>query len=488
MSINRPDPVAFVSNPRNRKIHFIGIKGTGMVALAEVLHARGARITGSDVPEHFFTDRILDSLGLTPRSGFSADNLPTDTEIVIHSAAYGVENPEIVRSDERGIPRYVYPEVLGAFSRTRMSLAIAGVHGKTTTTGIAGSIVAAAQLPAIVIAGSAIAGFGDRATVEYGDRYLIAETCEYRRHFMEFSPTVLLVTSVESDHQDFFPALEDMYRAFVDFGMKIAPGGSLVYCADDPGATEVASRLRHRRTDITFRSYGISRNADVVIRDRRPAPGKNVFRLSVDQASAATDWELHVPGEHLILNAAGAVTAIEELLRCDNLHLDRDAARAGVSAYAGARRRSEILGEVNGILVLDDYGHHPTAIRRTLEGFRDFYPGRRLIVDFMSHTVSRTTALLPEFGAAFSAADVVIVNGIYASAREKLSDGGKSAQDLVNQIAAHQQPVYGEEDFTKAAELAETILKPGDIFVTMGAGDNFRVAELVLRRLKEKSA
>lgn len=472
-------PEDLLSTLAGTRIHFVGIKGTGMTALAEIMHNRGALVTGSDVPEEFYTDRILSDLGLTVHTDFSAKHIHRKIDLVVHSAAYGEDNPEIAAADQAGLPRYTYPEILGALSRRSRSLAVSGVHGKTTTAALTGMVARELGIPATVVVGSAVEGFGDRATLQKGERYLIAETCEYRRHFLYYFPTVLLITSVEPDHQDFFPTREDMYNAFIDFGRNIVPEGTLVYCADDSGAAEVAQQISRNRPDVTVVSYGTEIPAEFQIQDIEMKAGEIGFSIR----GVPGEWTLRMPGRHLVLNTAGALLSLRELLQKDGIEIDWSRARRGIYRFSGVKRRSEFLGEVDGVLFIDDYGHHPTAIRTTLSGYREFYPGRRIVVDFMSHTVSRTAALLSEFGSAFSDADIVLVNDIYTSARET-GNGTVSVADLAQEIGKHHPQVFLEPDFSGAEERALGLLRRGDIFVTMGAGDNFRVAESVKRRME----
>jgi len=240
-------------------IHLVGAKGTGMTALAEILHHNGAILSGSDVPDVFYTDTILSSLGVKLASPFDVKNLPPDADLVIYSAAYSIEgNPELSAAHEKGIPIFSYPEALGALSAHSESAGIAGVHGKTTTTAFAGLLIKALELPATVLAGSAVANFDDRCTFIHGNTYFIAETCEYRKHFLNFKPRWIVITSVESDHQDYFPTYEAIRDAFLEYVMSLPQGGTLVYCADEKGAVEVADLALQKGKIFTLLSMVFS--------------------------------------------------------------------------------------------------------------------------------------------------------------------------------------------------------------------------------------
>ena len=221
-------------------IHLVGVKGTGMCALAELLVSAGAVITGSDVDEVFYTDSILASLGVDVRS-FKKDSLDGDTVFVVRSAAYDGTNPVVAEALKRGLPMLTYPEALGNLSARYDASAVAGVHGKTTTTALAGTVLRALGSPATVVVGSAVAGFGNRSTWTGGGRFMVAETCEYRRHFLHYHPRRIILTSVEPDHQDYYPGYDSIRAAFLEFLDKLPDGGDLIYCSDDSGALEIAT-------------------------------------------------------------------------------------------------------------------------------------------------------------------------------------------------------------------------------------------------------
>ncbi len=476
---------------RGLRIHLVGAKGTGMAAFAEILSSRGAVLSGSDVAEAFFTDEILARIGLPCRE-FAAANVRPEHEFVIHSSAYRRDtHPELVEADRLGLPVLLYTEALGDFSRQRDSSGVAGVHGKTTTTALAGVAATALDLPATVLAGSVVGSFGDRATLIGGDRFFIAETCEYRRHFLSFSPRRIVLTSVESDHQDYYPTYESIRDAFVEYALSLPEGGVLVYCADDPGATEVAALAAARRADLVLVPYGFSAEGSWRIGSYRAADERACFTI----AAFDGEFALRVPGRHLALDACAAV-ALAALVRADLDGLPPSEApraaraflpalKAGLEGFSGSRRRSEILGEAGGVVFMDDYGHHPTAIRTTLRGLKEFYPRRRLVVDFMSHTYSRTKALLDEFAASLADADAVWLHRIFASARE-VPDGTVDGRTLYERTAALRPEVrYVEEPLDAVDDIAAS-LRPGDLFITMGAGDNYLAGRAVFERFKAR--
>ncbi|MBU1079746.1 MAG: hypothetical protein KKB59_04590, partial [Spirochaetes bacterium] len=308
-----------------------------------------------------------------------------------------------------------------------------------------------------------------------GDELLIAETCEYRRHFLAFKPRRLILTSVEPDHQDYYPDYESIVAAFVEYISTLPPGGAVVYCADDPGAVDALNRARKARPDLRGVPYGFRADGEFGLEGYEARGERGIFRLRGLDA----EWRVRVPGRHLALDAAAAIAL------CATVVADREGGRrlgpgeleamaAALEAFSGSRRRSEVLGEAAGTLFMDDYGHHPTAVRSTLAGLREFYPERRLVVSFMSHTCSRTRALLDDFAGSFTDADLVVLHKIYPSAREAPDPGmtGKVLYERALEMGA--DALYFEEPLDALPALRAE-LRSGDLFVTMGAGDNWKL-------------
>lgn len=460
-------------------IHLIGAKGTGMCALAELLVSAGAVVTGSDVEEIFYTDSILADLGVSVRC-FEKESLGDDTVFVVRSAAYDGTNPVVAEALDRGLPMLTYPEALGDLSTRYDASAVAGVHGKTTTTALAGTVLRALGSPATVVVGSAVAGFGDRSTWTGGDRFMVAETCEYRRHFLHYHPRRIILTSIESDHQDYYPDYDSIRAAFLEFLDKLPDGGDLIYCCDDPGALEVAKEIAGKRSDIRLYPYGESAEGAWKVIPGDPEAGKNSFHIGAFNR----EFQLAVPGRHVVMDAVAALALSYLLKREESEYFDADVAAEALAGFRGSRRRSEIVGEAGGILVMDDYAHHPTAISTTLKGLKAFYPDRRLIVDFMPHLFSRTAALLDDFAGSFGDADVLILHPIYASAREK-NDGSVTGRILWEKAASRRsgrQTLYCETLDEAAGELSG-ILQPDDLFITLGAGNNWPLGRRILKEI-----
>jgi UDP-N-acetylmuramate--alanine ligase len=483
------------SRPGSR-VYFVGIKGTGMCALAELMVNSGVKVCGSDINEVFYTDAILQELGIPYYQSFEAEHIQGPIDLVIHSAAYSPEtNPELAEALKRGLPVLKYTDALGAYSAGFDSAGVTGVHGKTTTTALAGTLIRGAGLPAQILAGSAVAGFMGRSTLTLGNKYFVAETCEYRKHFLSFHPKHIILTAVESDHQDFFPTYESIRDAFVEYGRLLPPGAELIYCADDPGAVEVAGILEKENRGIAFVPYGFTAPGDF---------GITAFEVQDERTRMSLrgfpgELRLRVPGRHTALDAAAALALTSSLVRTEfgnggnNGREEggwtgerRENVRKALEEFGGSKRRSEILGEAGGILFMDDYGHHPTAIRTTLEGLKAFYPRRRLVVSFMSHTYTRTAALLDGFAASFEKADVVFLHKIYASAREAY-DGGVDGKTLYEKTKALRGGVFYVDEPLDAVKPLTEKLQPGDLFLTLGAGNNWPLGEKLLQYFRERA-
>jgi UDP-N-acetylmuramate--alanine ligase len=473
------DSLSTILRP-SASIYFVGIKGTGVCALAELIHGMGLKTAGSDTNEVFYTDGILKELGIPFHETFDPAHISGNIDLIIHSAAYNAENNvELAEAGRKNIPLMSYPQALGAYSAGFDSTGIAGVHGKTTTTAMAGCLVRGLGLPGQVLVGSAVSNFGGRSTWAQGapgmpgDKYFIAETCEYRRHFLLYHPKRIVLTAVESDHQDYFPTYESIRDAFVEYCRLLPSGGELIYCADDPGASEVANIIKNEDRGIVLTPYGFTAQGDFHVASYRVENERAYFRVNAFNL----ELTLPVPGRHQALNAAAAIALASSLLKKESARTDltQFAVKKALEEFKGSKRRSEILGEAGGILFMDDYGHHPTAIKTTLDGLRDFYHTRRLVVSFMSHTYTRTAALLYEFAASLAEADVLFLHKIYASAREKF-DGhinGRSIMEKIESLPAKRAELYYTDEPIDAFEQLKNILKPGDLFLTLGAGSNW---------------
>ena len=453
-----------------------------MAALAEFLHDRGVRVSGSDSAEVFYTDAILKELGIPYYEGFDANHIGRGKEapdLVVYSDAYSFsKNPEMAEAQKLDIPVCQYSEALGAYSELSDSTGIAGVHGKTTITAMAGTIMRGAGLPVQVLAGSAVKSFGNRSTLTMGNKYFVAETDEYRRHFLFFSPQRIILSAVEPDHQDYYPDYNSIREGFLEYLWKLPSGGELFYCADDPGASEAAGIIAWEKRNLRLIPYGFTAEGDWGIISHTGGTGYQRIKLR----GLNEEFELRIPGKHSCVNAAAAIALTSSLIHKEYGGWNREKelqVKEALKNFAGSRRRSEIIGEAGGILFMDDYGHTPTEVKTTTQGFKEFY-GRRLVLSFMSHTYTRTAALLDEFASSFEYADILILHKIYGSARE-VYKGGVTGYSLYEKVRAKMgDRVFYVEEPEDAVDMVKGLLRSGDLFVTMGAGDNWKLGKELL--------
>ena len=468
---------------RGRAVHLVGIAGQGMSALAEVLLARGAVVTGADVDEPFFTTPVLERIGV-PVLPFDAGNV-NGADLVVFSAAYDPErHPELRAAREAGVPLCNYPQALGALSAQCEAVAVCGTHGKTTITAMLGTLLDVLELPATVLVGSSVSGFGGRSTLNRGTELLAAETCEYRRHFLHYHPDRIVLSGVEWEHVDYFTDYRDTVDAFVQFCRRLPHGGELIYDADEAGAVDVAAAVEAERADVVRTPVGSTAAGPYRLHGATLAAGRTGFRI----AAFPGEFALSVPGLHSVKDAALAVAAATSLYRSGRGDSpDFSAVSRALSRFSGTRRRSEVVGDAGGVTFVEDYGHHPTEVRVTLTGLRHFFGNRPLVVDFMPHTFSRTDRLLEDFATVFGDAERVILHDIYASARER-NDSGISGMALYRAVKRRHSAVEytpGVDD-DEALELAQRSVRPGDVFVTMGAGDNWKLGERLRERLVQE--
>ncbi|MGE4273932.1 MAG: UDP-N-acetylmuramate--L-alanine ligase [Desulfitobacterium sp.] len=441
-------------------IHFVGIKGTGMSALAQVTaQIEGAEITGSDVSERFFTDAVLERANI-PVLPFAAANVEK-SDIVVASAAYNENHEEISRARELNIPVYSYAQFLGRLMSKKRGIAVSGTHGKTTTTAMIGLTLLQSGIDPTIVVGSDVPSIGGNAYSGQGD-FFLAESCEYRRHFLNYSPEYLIITNIEFDHPDYFHNLDDVILAFSEIAQKIPPQGKIFIWHEDPHRESIHSQA----PIITF---GFSEDADICAKDIQFHDGGSSMKIMA-HGTHLGDLHLHVSGKHNILNALAAIAL------CLEIGIPPEQILKNLGLFNGTKRRFEQIGMNAGALIVDDYAHHPTEIRSTLEGARLSFPDRRIRAVFQPHTFSRTEKLLREFSESFQAADEVVIADIFASAREKNLNtvSSSSLADLICQQGGNARYINsldGIRDY-----LAQT-LAPEDLVLTLGAGDIYKVGQ-----------
>jgi UDP-N-acetylmuramate--alanine ligase len=457
---------------RGRRVHFIGIGGAGLSAIARVLMGQGAEVSGSDMVLSPVAEALARD-GARVFAGHRAENV-TDAELVVVSSAVPASNVEVQAAQAGGIPVLKRPELLEQMMDGRLGVAVAGTHGKTTTTAMISSILLEAGRDPTFIVGGVIAGLGTNARVGQGPLFVI-EADEYDRTFLSLTPKVAVVTNVEHDHPDCYPTFTDFRAAFEEFVSLVPRDGLLVACWDDPVGRDLGEQRRAAGEDVTF--FGLARGAEWRAEEIRPNFAGGVDFLATCPSNETRQVlglvRLRLPGAH---NASNAIAA---LAVADFLGVPFHVARDALTEFRGVGRRFEVKGEASGVVVVDDYAHHPTEIQATLLAARQRFPQWPLWAVWQPHTYSRTKTLLADFAQAFGEADHVIVLPIYA-ARETDTLGVSSA-DVV--AAMQHLDVRCAGSLDEAVVWLGTEVRPGGVVLTLGAGDGCRVGEWLLEVL-----
>jgi UDP-N-acetylmuramate--alanine ligase len=447
-------------------IHFVGIGGIGMSGIAELLLNLGYKVSGSDVKRSDITDR-LKKLGGTIFKGHSAENIK-EADVVVVSSAIAADNPEVQAAGKASIPVIPRAEMLAELMRLKYSIAIAGAHGKTSTTSIVASVLAEGRLDPTVVIGGKLKSIGSNAVLGKGD-FIVAEADESDGSFLKFSPTIAVVTNIDKEHLDFYADLDAIKTVFLNFLDRIPFYGLAVLCLDNEPIQDLIPRMKKRYT-----TYGMTSQADFQIRDVESGQQKSRFDIYHHGKKLGT-INLNLPGIHNVYNATASIAVGVEL----NIAFDQ--IKSALETVEGVQRRLEIKGESNGVTVIDDYGHHPTEIKVTLETLEENWQNRRKVVVFQPHRYSRTRALFDEFSRAFYQSDVLVVLPIYAASEKEIE--GVTSQHLCEEIKAHgHKEVIHADGFKDALSHLRQILKPGDVLLTLGAGDVYRVGEMFLNK------
>jgi UDP-N-acetylmuramate--alanine ligase len=450
-----------------RRIHFVGIGGIGMSGIAEVLHNLGYLVSGSDSRESETTRRLA-SLGVRVVIGHQAENLG-EADVVVRSSAVGQENAEVAAARQRLIPVIQRAEMLAELMRMKYGVAVAGTHGKTTTTSMVATVLARGGLDPTMVIGGRLNALGSNAKLGRGD-FLVAEADESDGSFLKLSPTIAVVTTVDAEHLDYYRDLAHIQDTFVEFINKVPFYGMAVLCLDQENIQALLPRVEKR-----YVTYGLRSQADVLARDVEFAGMTSACRVFW-KGELLGRLALNVPGLHNVYNALAAVVVGMDL------DLRFEVIRDALAEFTGVDRRFQVRGEAGGITVVDDYAHHPVEIKATLNAAKDGF-GRRVIAVFQPHRYSRTQALLGEFSTAFYQADRLFVTEIYPAGEAPIP--GVSGRQIADGVAGH-----GHRHVTYVAdksELAKAVLDqaaPGDMVLTLGAGDIWRVGEEILDRLR----
>ena len=451
---------------RTHRIHFIGIGGAGMSGLAEVLLNMGYQVSGSDLRASETTDRIVERGGRV-FVGHAAMNVE-GAQVVVYSTAVGEENPELVAARAALVPVIPRADMLAELMRMKYGVAVGGAHGKTTTTSLIAAVLARGGLDPTIVVGGRLHALGSNAKLGHG-QFLVAEADESDGSFLRLSPAVAVVTNIDREHLDHYQDLGEIREAFTFFANRVPFYGVAVMCADDENVRGILPNITKRHT-----LYGTRADANVRALDVELVPGGSRFTVEAFGQRRGT-IELHVPGRHNVLNALAAVAVGLEL------DVGMEHAREALDAFRGVGRRFETRGEVNGVRVVDDYGHHPTEVAVTLAAAKTL--GGRVFVIFQPHRYTRTAHLREEFGACFVDADGAWVLDVYAAGESPIPGiSGATIRDSARAQGAHH--VRYEPDGRLAAAAAAAEARPGDLVLTLGAGDVWKLGDVVLEALR----
>ena len=460
-----------------RRLHFVGIGGIGMSGLAELLANLGYTVTGSDTTRSEITDRLV-TLGVTVHIGHRAANVGK-ADVVIFTAAARPDNPELAEARARHVPIVARAELLAELMRLKFGIAIAGAHGKTTTSSMIATVLERAGLDPTAVIGGRLSTFGSNARLGRS-KYMVAEADESDRSFLALWPAIAVITNIDREHMEAYGDFADLQQTFVDFANKVPFYGLVVACVDDPELAAILPRITRR-----LMTYGLSRDTamigalDITLHGFG-STSTVIRRAAAGESERLGELRLAVPGRHSVQNALAAIAVGLEL----DVPFDRIA--SALADFTGAERRFERKGDVNGITVIDDYGHHPTEIAVVLAAARAAGP-RRVVVAFQPHRYSRTRDLMREFGMALAQADEVVVTDIYAASEEPIP--GITVEALAAAIdGSRSNPVRVVKELDDIAGVIADLSQPGDLVITLGAGSIGRVGDEILRELTRRHA
>jgi len=451
-------------------IHFVGIGGIGMSGIAELLLNLGYRVSGSDLQPSDITRR-LETLGAVLHEGHKEAYI-TGSDVVVISSAVGPENVEVVAAQQAAIPVIPRAEMLAELMRLKYSIAIAGAHGKTSTTSIVASVLTAGGLDPTVVVGGKLKSTATNAMLGDGD-YIVAEADESDGSFLKMAPTIAVVTNIDREHLDFYRDLNEIQDAFVRFVHRIPFYGLAVLCLDNEAVQEIIPKIAKR-----FTTYGLSTQADFQARSVMYDGLKSRFSVYHGERKLG-GISLNLPGSHNVSNAMASISVGTEL------GIPFPTIKGALETLEGVQRRQELKGTAAGITVIDDYGHHPTEIKATLQAMKSSWPEKRIAVLFQPHRYTRTQALFDEFTRAFYQSDLLVVLPIYPAGEKEIP--GLDSRKLFRGIKehGHKAVAYAESKEIAVSHLLEA-LQPGDLLLTLGAGDVWKAGEAILSELAEK--
>lgn len=462
-----------------KKVHFVGIGGIGMSGIAEVLLNLGFKVTGSDLKKSPVTER-LEGLGGRVVIGHDGSNVE-GADVVVTSSAVRADNPEVVAARYQGIPVIPRAEMLSELMRMKWGVAVAGSHGKTTTTSMVATVLSRAGFDPTAVIGGKLNIYGSNARLGEGE-WIVAEADESDGSFLHLTPTVVVVTNIDREHIDHYGTIESLHDTFIEFMNRVPFYGLVVAGIDDPTVRALAPRVKRRVV-----TYGVSDDADIRAVDVT-CPGLGCEFVVVKEGARLGEVRLDLPGAHNATNALAALAVAFEL------GVDFPTAAEALHGFTGIGRRFEVKGEAKGVIVIDDYAHHPTEIKATLRAAREFLEssrrgeGARVVAAFQPHRYSRTKDLAEEFARAFFDADFLIMTEIYSAGEDPVPgvSGHKLFQDTTALRTERGLTTEFADGPEEAVEMLASMVRPGDVVITMGAGSIWRAGEELVRALEEK--
>jgi len=450
-----------------KHIHFVGIGGIGMSGIAEVLLNLGYKVSGSDLSLTETTER-LQQLGATVYQGHSETHL-ADVDVVVISSAVRSHNPEVTAARSRAIPVIPRAEMLAELMRLKYGIAVAGAHGKTTTTSLIATVLDKGGINPTIVIGGKLNTVNTNAILGTGE-FMVVEADESDGSFLKLSPTIAVITNIDPEHLDYYKNINEIKRAFIQFANKVPFYGLSILCLDNEHVQDIIPSIEKR-----YLTYGLTPQADLQAREIAVKGLSMIFKAFYHHRELGT-VELKMPGIHNVYNALAAIAAGVEL------NLDFPVIKKALETFEGVQRRFQIKGEYHKITVVDDYGHHPTEIKATLSAAKSIWP-QRLIVAFQPHRYSRTRDLYKEFLSAFNHADILLITDIYPAGEDPLP--GVHAETLLIGIKQHgHKHVYYHPQKDELVDHLLELVKPGDVVITLGAGDIWKVGTQLLNKLK----
>ncbi|MCK4591980.1 UDP-N-acetylmuramate--L-alanine ligase [Candidatus Parcubacteria bacterium] len=476
-----------------KKIHFIGIGGIGLSAIARLMKEKGREVSGSDMSPSLMTEK-LEKLGVKIYIGQSEENISQDTGLVIYTTAVPKDNPELRRAKELKIKTITYPESLGLVFNDKYGIAICGTHGKSSVSAMAGLLLDDAGIDPSIIVGSIMPKYDGNLRVGKS-KYFVAEACEYERSFLNLYPKIIILNNIELDHTDYYKDIKDFKNAFREFISHLPEDGTLIYNGDDEEITnsqseagppwakklQITNKLQIQNYKFKTLSFGLNKNNNVRGCDIEFKNGETKFKVVYNNKDLG-EFVLKVPGLFNVYNVLGVIAL------GFTLNISVEIIKRSLLNFSGIWRRFEIKGKYKNALVISDYAHHPTAVKATIEAARQFYPNKRIFTVFQPHQHNRTKKLYKDFLNSFDGADVVILAEIFdVAGREESDDQNISSLDLVEDIKRRRHvdvspsgEIFYAENLEETRKLIDEKIKPDDILLIMGAGDIYKVADVLV--------